>query len=155
MLVVHQPPDTAWPQASPRLAPWVPYVLSIQSLCGCFGASTLHPHPWCHLLFPSVYDEGNCQAAMVQHLHTHDRLSLCVVTPKHVFWVNISKNTKKINNSKNLKSGFEIHYLCRHMPLLGVGAYPDLHGSLSLHRGSCLWWWSISATMERNLLGRS
>ena len=34
MLVVHPPPDAAWPQASPRLAPWVLYVSTIQSLCG-------------------------------------------------------------------------------------------------------------------------
>ena len=37
------------------------------------------------LLFPSVYDEGSLQAAMVLHLHTHDGISLCVVTQKHVF----------------------------------------------------------------------
>ena len=76
---------------------------------------------------------------------------------KHVFWVNISKNThtkKKMNNSKKLKSGFGIHYLCHHMLLLGIGACSDLHESLSLHRGSHRWQWSASATMERSPLGR-
>ena len=36
MLVVHQPPNATWPQESPRLAPWVPCVLSEQSSCGLF-----------------------------------------------------------------------------------------------------------------------
>ena len=39
MPVVHQPTSAAWPQASPRLAPWVLNVPIEQSLCECFGAS--------------------------------------------------------------------------------------------------------------------
>ena len=31
MLMAHPPPDAAWPQASPRLAPWVPYVSAARS----------------------------------------------------------------------------------------------------------------------------
>ena len=64
------------------------------------------------------------------------------------------KKHNKFNNSKNLKSGFGIHYLCLHMPLLMVGACPNIHGSLSLHRDSHRRQWSTSATMERSLLGR-
>ena len=62
------------------------------------------------------------------------------------------KKHKTFNNSKNLKRGFGIRYLCRHMSLL-VGACMDLHGSLSLHRGSHRWQWSATATMERSPLG--
>ena len=153
MHVVHPPPVAAWNQASPRLAPWALYESVSQSWYECSGSFAPHPHPWCRILFPFFYDERNHQVIVVQHLHTHDRLSLCVITPKHVFWVNISKN-KKINNSKNLKNGSGIHYLCHHMSLLVVGACLDLHISLSLHRGSHRWQWSTTATMERSPLAR-
>ena len=151
--MVHQPPGAAWPQASPRLTPWVPYVSNEQSLCGCFGASASHPHPWYHLLFPSVNDEESLLAVVVLYLHIHDKLSLCIVTPKICLLSQYIKNIKKLNNSK-LKSGFGILYLCRHKLLLVVEAYLGLRRILSLHRGSRLWRRSISATMERSLLGR-
>ena len=73
---------------------------------------------------------------------------------KHVFWFHTSKNGKKKLNNSKIKIGFGILYLCLGNPLLVVGAYLGIYGSLSLHRGSRLWRWSVFATMERNLLGR-
>ena len=63
----------------------------------------------------------------------------------HVFWFHISKNTKKINNSK-IKIGFGIRYLCLHKPLLVVGKSLDHRGSQTMHRDSHLWRWVVSAT---------
>ena len=154
MLIVLQPPNATWPQAIPRLTPWVPCVSTEQSLCEWSGASTPDLHPWYHHLFPSINDEEIHLAIMVLHMHIHGRLSLCVVTPKTCLLnLYIKKHTKNLIIQK-LKSGFRILYLCLRRPLLVVGEYLGLRRSLSLHRGSHLWRWSISSTMERNLLGK-
>ena len=132
-------PFAASPQESPQLVPWAPYVPNEQSSCGFFGASALHPHPWYHLLIPFVYDEGNLQAIMVLHLHTYDRMSLCVVTQKHVFWFYITKNTKNLIIQKNLKRGFGTHYQCHCMLLLVVGACQDLPENIFSYRDNHRW----------------
>ena len=153
--MVHQPLGAAWPQESPRLVPWVPYVSCVQSLCGCFGVSTLYTHPWCHLLFPSVYDKGSLQASMVLHLHAYDRMSLCFVMQKHVFLIPyIKKHKKKLNNSKILKKRVGIHYQCHHMPILEVVACRGLPENLSPHRGNHRLQLSFITTMELNQLDR-
>ena len=60
-----------------------------------------------------------------------------VSSPQNMYFESkYQKTQKKINNSKNFKSGFGIRYLCHHMLLLVVGACPDIHGILSLHRDS-------------------
>ena len=73
---------------------------------------------------------------------------------KHVFLIpHNQENTKKLNNSKNLKRvRVEICYLYCHMPILVVMACLGPLGNLSLHRGSHQWKQSIIATMERSQL---
>ena len=71
---------------------------------------------------------------MVLHLHSYNRISLCVVTQKHVFLIPyIKKKTQKLNNSKNIKKRVGIHYQCHRMLLLVVRACQDLPENLSLH----------------------
>ena len=151
--MVHQPPSAAWPQASPRLAPWVPCVSSVQSLCGCFGASTPHPHTWCRLSSPpSMMRETVSLPWSNIYIHMTD----CHYVSSHQnmsFESIYQKTQKKINNSKNIKRGFGIRYLCLHILLLVVGACTNLPGNLSLHRDSHQWKWSAPATMERSPLG--
>ena len=80
--------------------------------------------------------------------YTGQIFTMCRHT-KNMYFESIYQKTPK-----KLKNGFGIHYLCHHMPLLVAGACPYLHGSLSLHKGSHLWQWFISTTMQRSLLGR-
>ena len=153
--MVLQQTDTTRPQEIPRLAPWVPCVLTKQILCECSGVSAPHPHPWYHHLFPSVDDEEIHLVIVVLHLHIHDRLSLCVVTPKHVFWVYISKNTqKKLIIKKTLKRGFGIRYQYHPILLLVVGACLGLPENLFPHRDNHWWQQSTVTTMEISQLGR-
>ena len=84
--------------------------------------------------------------------YTWQSINMCRHT-KNMSFDFIYQKTKKLNNSK-IKSGFGIHYLCLHKPLLVVGACMDHHKSQSLHRDNHIWWWDVSATMERTLLGR-
>ena len=148
-------PGAAWPQASPWLAPWVLSVSIEQISCECSGVSTPYSNPWSHRLFPSVDDKERHLVVMVLHLHIHDRVSLCVVTPKTCLLISyIKKHTQKNLNNSKIKSGFGISYLCLHKLLLVVGACLDHHKSQFLHRDSHLWWWAVSTTMERTLLGR-
>ena len=154
MIMVHPPPGIAWPQEIPWLAPWVLSVSIEQSSCECSRVSDLHPHPWSHHLFPFVDDQEIHLAIVFLHVHIHDRVSLCVITPKTCLLISyIKKHNFFLNNSK-IKSGFWIHYLFLHKPLLVVGACMGIYGSWSLHRDSHLWWWYFFSTMERTLLGR-
>ena len=84
--------------------------------------------------------------------YTWQIVTMCRHTKTCLLSQYIKKHTQK--KTKNLKTGYGIRYICHNMSLLVVVAYPDLCGSLSLHRGSRLWWWSVSTTMERSLLGR-
>ena len=155
MLVVHPPPGAAWPQASPQLAPWELYESVSQSWYECSGAFALHPHPWCHLLFPSIYDEGSLLATVVPHLHTNGRCHYVLSRKNMSFWFHIIRRKKiKLNNSKIKKERVEIPYLYRHMPILVVAACPGPPGNLSLHRGSRRWKLYVVATTERSQLDK-
>ena len=123
--------------------------VSLMKLVEFFGASAPHPHPWYHLLFPSVYDEGILLVSMVPHLHTNGRYHY-VSSPKNMsFWFHIIKKIqKKLNKSKFKKERVEIHYLYRHMLILVVAACPGPPGNLSPHRSSHRWQLSILTTTE-------
>ena len=151
MLVVHQPPNTAWPQASPRPTPWVPCVSSVQSLCGCFGASApmmSSPLPL-HLWWGKL--SRHCAPTFA---YTWQIVIMCHHTKTCLLSQYIKKH-KKIYNSKNLKMGFGIHYLCHHMPLLVVEACPGLPRNLFPHRDNHRWQLSATATMEISQLGKA
>ena len=153
MLVVPQPLDVAWPQESPRLAPWVPYVSAAQSLCGCFGASALHPHPWCHLLVPSIYDEKNVRPSW-SYICIHMTGCHYVSSHKNMSFESIYKKTQKNLIIQKLKKRFGIRYQCHRMLIPVVEACRDLPKNLSPHRGNHRWQLSTATTMEINQLGR-
>ena len=175
--MVLQPPGTAWPQESPRLAPWVLFVSIEQSSCEFFGAFAPHLHPWSHHLFPLVDDEEihldhvNALECSL-HIHTHDLITSSPPSMmRKAIWTSWSyicvymidchyvsshqkhvfwfhiSKNKKKLNHSKIKSGFGILYICLHKLLLEVRACLDHCKIQSLHRHSHLWWSAVTAPM--------
>ena len=151
--MVLQPPGAAWPQESPRLALWEP-LCQAKEVCVNDLEPPLHIHT--HDLITSSPPSMTRKYIWPSWSYISIYMTEChyvLSHQKHVFWFHISKNKKKLNNSK-IKSGFGIHYLCLHKSFLMIGACMDHRRSQSLHRDSHLWRWAVSATMERTLQGR-